>query len=134
MMRSLDTNIFIYCIDAKDPRKHDAAINLLARAIDGQWPVAAQVYGEFYSVATRKGLATRAGALDMIETWQALLVPLPSSVLAHACALKLAAAKQVQYWDALIIAICAENGVKTLYSEDAPSAKKLLGVQITSPF
>jgi len=134
MICSLDTHIFVYCIDSADAKKHQAAIALLARAIDAHWPVAAQVYGEFYAVATRKGLASRAGAFEMVETWQALLVALPSSVSAHAAALKLASTKQVQYWDALIIAICAENGVKRLYSEDAPSAKKLLGVQCASPF
>jgi len=134
MICSLDTHIFVYCIDATDSKKHQAALALLARAIDAHWPVAAQVYGEFYAVATRKGLASRVGAFEMIETWQALLTTLPSSVSAHAAALKLASTKQVHYWDALIIAICAENGVKRLYSEDAPSAKKLLGVQCESPF
>ena len=47
-------------------------------------------------------------------------------------ALNLATEKQVRYWDALIIAICAEHGVTQLYTEDAPSAPKLLGVKCVS--
>ena len=34
MICSLDTNIFVYCIDATDAKKHQAALALLARAID----------------------------------------------------------------------------------------------------
>ena len=60
--------------------------------------------------------------------------PIPSTVTAHVAALKLAAEKQVQYWDGLIIAVCAEHGVKQLHTEDAPSAVKLLGVKCVSPF
>jgi len=65
---------------------------------------------------------------------------MPSSVTAHNVALNLATEKQVQYWDALIIAICAEHGVTQLYTEDAPSAPKLpkgsafrLGDELKSP-
>ena len=45
-------------------------------------------------------------------------------------ALNLATEKQVQYWAALIIAICAEQGETQIYTEDAPSAPKLLGGEV----
>jgi len=42
--------------------------------------------------------------------------------VAYERAWKLATVHQSQVWDALIIAVCAENGVKTLYSEDAAAS------------
>lgn len=128
-MDSLDTNILVYATDESDAVKHAAARKLLDRAIKAGWPIAAQVYGEFYAVITRKKLASRSTARAVIEAWSASMPPIPSSLTAHTAALQLAAEKQVQYWDALIIAVCAERGVKQLYTEDAQSAAKLLGVK-----
>ena len=51
-----------------------------------------------------------------------------------AAALALATTHQVQYWDALIIASCAEHGVKQFYTEDGPGITKPLGVRCTDPF
>ncbi len=133
-MNSLDTNIFVYSIDSSHGEKHGIARALIVRAAKGKWRVPAQVYGEFFSVATRKGMATREGARDMIDTWSAMMPPLHSTVTAHAAALGLAAEKQMQYWDALIIATCAEQGVRQLYTEDVPGLAKPLGVRCTSPW
>jgi predicted nucleic acid-binding protein len=131
-MDSLDTNILVYATDESDPPKHAAARKLLERAIKMGWPVAAQVYGEYYSVVTRKKIAPRPAARAVIEAWATYMPPLPSSITAHTAALQLATEKQVQYWDALIIAVCAEHGVKQLYTEDLPSSPKLLGVKCTT--
>jgi predicted nucleic acid-binding protein len=133
-MNSIDTNILVYATDETVSAKHAAARRLLERALRGGWPVAAQVYGEYFSVVTRKRLVSKALARQAIAAWSALMPPMPSSVTAHSAALSLAAEKQVQYWDALIIAICAEHGVTQLYTEDAPSAPKLLGVKCVSPW
>ncbi len=37
-------------------------------------------------------------------------------------------------WDAPIIAVCAEHGVKAMYSEELGSLKRPLGVQVVNPF
>lgn len=131
-MNSIDTNVLVYATDDTVSAKYTAARSLLERALKAGWPIAAQVYGEYYSVVTRKRLASRISARRAIEAWAALMPPIPSSVTAHNAALNLAAEKQVQYWDALIIAVCAEHGVTQLYTEDAPSAPKLLGVKCVS--
>ena len=133
-MNSLDTNVLIYATDESDVAKHAASRKLLERALKSGWPIAAQVYGEYFSVVTRKRLSTRAAARAVIEAWAASMPPMPSSITAHTAALQLAVEKQVQYWDALIIAVCAEHGVKQLFTEDALSAAKLLGVKCVSPW
>lgn len=63
-----------------------------------------------------------------------MMPPMVSSEDAHAASLALASQHQLPYWDALIIATCAEHGIKTLYTEDAPALKKPLGVVCKNPF
>jgi len=133
-MNSLDTNVLVYAVSALNGDKENVAKKLLGRASNAGWPVPAQVYGEFFAVMTRRQYMTRKEARTAIEVFSAVMPALPSTVTAHAAALKLAAEKQVQYWDALIIAVCAEHSVTQLYTEDAQSATKLLGVKCVSPF
>jgi predicted nucleic acid-binding protein len=133
-MNSLDTNVLVYAVSPAQGEREKVARKLLRSAADAGWPVAAQVYGEFFAVMTRRQHMTRKEARSAVETFGAVMPPMPSTVTAHAAALRLAAERQVQYWDALIIAVCAEHGVTQLYTEDAPSAPKLLGVKCVSPF
>ena len=133
-MNSLDTNVLVYAVSALEGEREKTARKLLRTATSAGWPVAAQVYGEFFAVMTRRQTMSRKEARSAIEAFGAVMPPIPSTLTAHAAALKLAAEKQVQYWDALIIAVCAEHGVTQLYTEDAPSAAKLLGVKCVSPF
>jgi predicted nucleic acid-binding protein len=133
-VNSLDTNVFVYAVSDINGAKELAAKKLLSRATNAGWPVAAQVYGEFYSLMTRRKYMTRQQALEAVDAFIAVMPPLASSLTAHAAALRLATDKQMQYWDALIVAICAENGVKRLYSEDVPGTIKPLGVECVSPW
>ena len=133
-MSSIDTSVLVYATDETVSAKHTSARRLLGRALKGGWPIAAQVFGEYFSVVTKKRLASRISARKVIEARAALMPPIPSSVTAHNAALNLATEKQVPYWDALIIAICAEHGVTQLYIEDTPSAPKLLGVKRGLPW
>jgi predicted nucleic acid-binding protein len=133
-MNALDTNVLVYAVSALDGHKEKAAKKILARAVNAGWSVPAQVYGEFFAVMTRRQYMTRKEARAAIEAFSAVMPAMPSTVTAHVAALKLAAERQVQYWDALIIAVCAEHGVTHLYTEDTPSAATLLGVKCVSPF
>ena len=133
-MNSLDTNVLIYAFDPSDATKHAVAAALLKKALAAGWPIASQVYGEFFNATVRKRIATREVAREVIQTWSSMMQPIASSNEAHAAALALATTHQVQYWDALIIASCAEHGVKQLYTEDGPGIVKPLGVRCTDPF
>ena len=133
-MNALDTNVLVYAVSGSEGKKEKVARDILAQAANAGWPIPAQVYGEFFAVMNRRQNMTRREARAAVEAFSAVMPALPSTTTAHAAALKLAADRQVQYWDALIIAVCAEHGVKTLYTEDAPSAATLLGVKCVSPF
>ena len=133
-MNSLDTNVLVYAADSSEPVKQAVALRLVAKASREAWPLCAQVYGEFFNAAIRRKHASRAEAHAVIDAWKLLMPPIASSLTAHDVALELAATHQVQYWDALIIATCAEHGVKQLYTEDGPGITKPLGVRCTDPF
>ena len=133
-MNSLDTNILVYAADSSEPAKQDVALKLVAKASREGWPICAQVYGEFFNAAIRRKHASRAEARSVIDAWKLLMPPIASSLAAHDSALELATTHQVQFWDALIIATCAEHGVKQLFSEDGPGIAKPLGVRCTNPF
>jgi predicted nucleic acid-binding protein len=133
-MKSIDTNVLVYAVSPDSGTRESACRALLEQGLKNGWPIAAQVYGEFFSVMTRKKLMSRVEARAAIQTFSELMPALPSTVTAHAAALKLATQKQMQYWDALIVAVCAENGVKRLYTEDLPGAVKPLGVSCTTPW
>lgn len=119
-MNALHTNVLIYAVSASEGRKEAAARSILSRAANAGWPIPAQVYGEFFAVMTRRRNKTRQEARAAVEAFSALMPALPSKLTAHVAALKLAARRQAQYWHALIIAACAEHGVRNLYAEDAP--------------
>jgi predicted nucleic acid-binding protein len=53
-MNSLDTNILVYAVSRSEGLKKTAARALLSDALNKAWPIAAQVYGEFFSVKTKK--------------------------------------------------------------------------------
>ena len=131
---SLDTNILIYAADDGEPVKQAHAQKLMRLAFEQSWSVCSQVYGEFFNAVIRRQRATRAQASVQIATWQRLLPSISSSTDAHAQALKLAAMYQLQYWDALVIATCAEHGITRLYSENLPGVKQPLGVRCIDPF
>jgi predicted nucleic acid-binding protein len=134
MIASLDTNVLIYTADDGEPEKQALAHDLVTRASREGWMICAQVYGEFYNAAVARRRATRAQAATQIAQWKMLIPAIPSSLEAHARALELATKHQIAYWDALIIATCAEHDITTLFTEDAPSVKKPLGVNCKNPF
>ena len=133
---TLDTNILVYATAPDAPaNKQEKAQQLLASllsATDATFP--GQVLSEYLSVVLRKKTAPKAAVMDIVDTWAQLARVLGASSTAYAQAWQLVKTHQYQMWDALIIAVCAEHGIKTLYTEDLGSLKRPLGVQVINPF
>lgn len=133
-MIALDTNILIYACDRADSRRQQIAINLVANRSDGVllWQVACE-----FVAASRKLSAqgfTASDAWSRLTEFLALLrLVLPTaSVLQRAQGLH--TTHSVSFWDALILAACAEAGVEILYSEDVPGLPNVGGFQVVNPF
>ena len=131
---SLDTCVLVYAIDASQGARFDVARSLLERALIDGWPICLQVLGEFYRVVTRKKMLEPRIAARLIGEWKTLMTPCASSAEAFDAALTYAARSQAQFWDALILATCAEHGVSVLFTEDIGPQRRALGVRLSNPF
>jgi len=133
---AVDTNILVYATAPDTPAaKQKIALDILERLFTS--PMArlpGQVLSEYLAVVLRKKTMLPPLAMETVGTWAQAVSVLGASDLAYEQAWKLSTSHQYQVWDALIIAVCAEHGVRKLYSEDAGSMKKPLGVQVVNPF
>ena len=133
---TVDTNVLVYATEPHAPvLKQRIARGLISRLTQSaQGCLVGQVLGEFMSVTLRKNVTTRADVLQLMSNFADGMKVVGASPECYQAAFELAAKHQYQVWDALILAVCAEHGVKTLYSEDAGSLKRPLGVQVINPF
>lgn len=133
---TLDTNILVYATAPDAPaNKQQKAQHLLSSLLDTKGAtLPGQVLSEYLNVVLRKQTAPKVAVIDIVDTWAQLTQVLGASASAYAKAWQLVKTHQYQMWDALIIAVCAEHGIKTLYTEDLGSLKRPLGVQVINPF
>ena len=133
---SLDTNVLIYATTADEAKgKKQIALGLLERLFQAeQGCLAGQVLSEYLSAVSRRKTMPAAMAWETISVWAQAAKMLAPTENAYKSAWELSVKHQYQVWDALIIAVCAEHGVKTLYSEDLGSLKRPLGVHVVNPF
>ncbi len=130
----VDSNIWLYANDARDPQKRDQARECLRDLKDrSSIVISTQVMMEFFSVATRKlgvpgpearAIVERMATFDVVEPSKALILD----------ALDLANRNQLSTWDALIIMSASVRRCSTIWTEDLNPGQKILGVEIKNPF
>jgi predicted nucleic acid-binding protein len=131
----VDTNVWVYAVDAADPVKRERALEVIAPARGRELVLSTQVLTEFYSVVTRK-LAVPLQASDA-EAMVAHLSALP--VVAVDASLVIAAMAgsrewQVSIWDALILRAAEVAGCRRLLSEDLADGATYGSVTVENPF
>lgn len=133
---AVDTNVLVYATapDAppdKQRRSQDLLQQLFTSPL-GCLP--GQVLSEYLAVVLRKKTMSPGLAMETVSVWAQAVKVLDISCETYEQAWRLASGHQYQVWDALIIAICAEHGIKKLFSEDAGSMRQPLGVRVINPF
>ena len=134
-MNALDTNIWLYFHDKRDPRKQAVAKQLTAtvRPLVLPWQVGCE-----FIAGSRKLVH-----LGFTETqaWSALaaMEALADAVLLPATAVwrdaeRLQHAHMLSFWDALLVAACILDGVKVLYTEDLGSPRTIETLTLINPF
>src|SRR5262249_3259986 len=133
-MNAIDTNIWIYSHDTRDPQKQLAAQQLLATA--RPFLLLWQVGCEF--IAASRNLQPIGFTQD--QAWQALtdmqsaasaiLFP-TASVWVEARALQ--GRYSLSFWDALLIAACIQGGVQILYTENIGAPRVIDGLSLVNP-
>lgn len=131
---TLDTNILIYAVDAREGGKRDIAARIIEAAAGLDCPLALQVVGAFYAAATTKlKLAPKDAAARA-----ALLIggfdTFGYSVHAVRAALEEAPRGRFSYWDGVLLAAAAEAGCTTIFSEDMADGARFGSIVVANPF
>ena len=134
-MIALDTNILVYAESPEDPNgRYEKAIAVIAAVSASHGCLPLQVIGEFFNVCRRKKMlamevaVNRAGSyVDLFETPATAFVDLQQATdLSHSF--------DLQFFDALIVAVAARFGATMLLSEDMHDGLEVEGVRIVNPF
>ena len=134
MRFSIDTNIFVYALDARDSAKQATAFELIKRVRQGDCAVGLQVCGELYAALTRRLRRAPWEAGQAARNVMAAFENFSASKNAVERALAEAMAGRFSYWDALLLASAQDAGCSVLFSEDMADGARLGTVEIINPF
>lgn len=128
----VDTNVLLYAVDDRDPRKQQTAVSLLV-AISDDMAVSTQVLQEFYWNATKKLRKSPAAALEVVEHFSRrhVIVVTPNLIVAS---VDTSERYKISFWDAMIVEAAATAQCRTLYTEDLHPGQRIRGVRIQNPF
>lgn len=133
----LDTNLFVYHLDASDPAKQAKAEHLIRRALEqGDACISFQVVQECLNVMLRKA-QVRLSPEQARAYLDAVLLPLvqvPARADLYHRALDLQSRWQLGFYDALIVAGALQAGCTSLLSEDMQHGQRIESLTILNPF
>ncbi len=133
----IDTNIFIYQLEALDGSKSATADGLIRKGIETKDAcISFQVVQECLNTALRK--AEIPLSVDEMRTYiDNVLEPLfrvPASIPLYKRALGIQARYGYSFYDSLIVAAALDAGCERIYSEDMQSGQRIEGLKIENPF
>ena len=134
MRLALDTNILAYAEGVGDETRCSGAINLIERLPPEVVILPAQTLGELFRVLTGKAGREPGFSREVIMSWADSFEVAESSWTAFQAAMDLAVDHQLQIWDALIMAVAAENRCRLLLSEDLHNGFTWRGISVVNPF
>lgn len=134
MRIALDTNILAYAEGIGDAPRCAGAIRLIEQLPAELVLLPAQTLGELFRVLTGKAGREAELSCKAIMTWADSFEIAESSWPAFQSAMDLAIDHQLQIWDALIMAVAAENHCRLLLSEDLQTGFIWRGVSVVNPF
>jgi predicted nucleic acid-binding protein len=133
----LDTNVFVYEVDTRDPVKSRRAVELIDNAVSSkQGAVSYQVVQEFFNVAlTRfdKPFSVTEAEDYLSLTFKPILA-VHSSTRLFLEALHIQKQHQFSWYDALIVAAAQEVNCSILYTEDMQHGRRIGELRIENPF
>jgi len=134
MRVAIDTNVLAYAEGVGDGERCRVAIGLIERLSEPAVVLPAQVLGELMLVLTRKAGRTRETARDAVLGWADSFDVIDSTWASFQSAFDLSVSHDFQMWDALVMAVAAENRCRIVLSEDLEHGFTWRGVTIVNPF
>src|SRR4051812_30379205 len=134
MRATIDTNVFVSMLDARDPVKQAAALELVEGLRAQDCVISLQACGELYAALTRR---LRRAPWEAAQASRNLMAAFPVFTANRSAverALAEAMAARFAYWDALLLASAHEANCELCFSEDMADGARLGGVEVVAPF
>ena len=133
----LDTNLFIYQLEATDERKRTIADAIIRTGVDtANAGISFQVVQECLNTILRKAEVPLDidGARSYLDTVLEPLMCVPATAALYHRALDVKSRYGFAFFDALIVAAALQAGCSRLYSEDLQDGQKIEQLVIENPF
>ncbi len=134
MRVALDTNILAYAEGVGDELRCRMAFQLIERLPANRVLLPAQTLGELSRVLTGKAGQSPATAREAILAWADSFEVADSTWPSFQAAFDLTVDHRLPIWDAVILAVAAENRCRLLLSEDFQTGFVWRGVTVVDPF
>ena len=134
MRFAIDTNVLAYAEGIGDGRRCGIALELIQKLPSDAGVLPAQVLGELSRVLTTKAKRPASQARDAVLAWADSFEVADSTWFAFQAALDLTVDHPLQTWDALILAVAAEQHCRILITEDFQDGFTWRGVTVVNPF
>ena len=134
MRIALDTNVLAYAEGLGDELRCNKAVQLISQLAAQDVILPAQTLGELTRVLMGKAKRTPSATRDAVLGWADSFEVADSTWPAFQAAFDLIADHQLPMWDALILAVAAENHCRLLLSEDFHPGFTWRGVTVFDPF
>ncbi|TWJ19650.1 PIN domain-containing protein [Geobacter argillaceus] len=134
MRVTFDTNILAYAEGVGDAARRDSTMELLGRLPAESVLLPAQVLGELYRVLTGKAQHSPDTTRSIVLQWADSFEVVDSTWTAFQAAFDLTVDHGLQIWDALILAVTAENRCRMLLTEDLQHGFTWRGVTVVNPY
>jgi len=134
MRVALDTNILAYAEGIGDNARHQASLDLVRNLQPSLVIIPAQCLGELFRVLTGKARQDAATAQKAVQGWADVYEAADSTWAAFQSAMNVVTSHNLQIWDALILAVAAEQRCRLLLSEDMQHEFTWRGVTVVNPY
>jgi len=131
---ALDTNILAYAEGVGDEVRCATALQLIEKVPGDRILLPAQTLGELSRVLTGKAKRSPEATRDAVLGWADSFEVADSTWPAFQAAFDLTVDHGLPIWDALILAVAAENRCRLLLSEDFQNGFTWRGVTVVNPF
>lgn len=133
-MTFIDSNVFIYSVDKRNPEKMRIAREIITAAVDNQtFTISQQVLNEFANVSLKKLSMTVGEVRECIEEF--LNINVAEQRLDWTCkALDIKRRYNIQFYDSLLLAAASDNGCDEILTEDLADGQTYCGVRAVNPF
>jgi predicted nucleic acid-binding protein len=134
MRVAIDANVLVYIEGVGDAERCKRAADVVAALDVRNVVLTTQIPGELFNVLTKTAGRSATQARDAVLSWRDAFDVADSARDAVTTACDLAAAHQLQFWDALIVSVAVRQQCRVLLTEDMNERFVWQGMTVVNPF